>query len=54
MAPVEKRRMMLSMGSTSSIGMGPPGAGVRRSRPRSVPSCSAWSSTARVYSLKIS
>ena len=53
MAPVEKRAMMAEIGSTSSIGMGPPGAGFRRSRPRKVPSFSAWWSTAVVYSLKI-
>ncbi len=54
MAPVEKRAMMAEIGSTSSIGMGPPGAGFSRRRPRSVPSFSAWLSTSAVYSLKIS
>ena len=51
MAPVEKRVRMEAIGSTSSMGMGPPGAGLSRIRPRSVPSFSDWSSTAAVYSL---
>ena len=39
MAPVEKRFMISAAGSTSSIGIGPPGApATRRSRPRSVAS----------------
>ena len=54
MAPVEKRDMIEEIGSTSSIGIGPPAAGLSRSSPRSVPRLSAWSSTAAVYSLKIS
>ncbi len=54
MAPVEKRAMMDEIGSTSSIGIGPPAAGFSRSSPRSVPSFSDWSSTAALYSLKIS
>ena len=53
MAPVEKRVTMSATDSTSSIGTGPPAAGRRRMRPRSVPSLDAWSSTADVYSLKI-
>ncbi len=54
MAPVEKRAMIAEIGSTSSTGIGPPAAGFRRSRPRRVPSLLAWSSTAAVYSLKMS
>ena len=46
--------MMAEIGSTSSSGIGPPGAGFSRSSPRRVPSFSDWSSTAPEYSLKIS
>ena len=52
-APVEKRVRMEETGSTSSRGIGPPAGGFSRSSPRSVPSFSAWSSTAALYSLKI-
>ena len=52
MAPVEKRLMMEEIGSTSSRGTGPPGAGRSLNRPRSVPSRSDCWSTREVYSLK--
>src|SRR6516225_169984 len=53
MAPVENRLTIEETGSTSSIGTGGR-VGRKRKRPRSVASRRDWSSTARVYSLKIS
>ena len=47
MAPVLKRRMMASTGSTSSMGTGL-AAGLRSIRPRSVQRCLAWLSTSAV------
>ena len=52
-APVEKRGRIASTGSTSSSGTGGP-AGFSRNRPRSVARRWLWSSTSRVYSLKMS
>ena len=51
-APVEKRFTIVSTGSTSSIGTGGREP-LKRIRPRSVASREPWSSTSRVYSLKI-
>ena len=54
MAPVEKRRTISLIGSTSSRGTAGRTPVFSSKSPRSVASCRAWSSTLRVYSLKTS
>ena len=49
---MEKRGRMASTGSTSSSGTAGP-AGLKRNSPRSVARRRLWSSTSRVYSLKM-
>ena len=51
MAPVLKRRMIDSTGSTSSMRHGP-GGGSEVHQPAQGASCFDWSSTSAVYSLK--
>jgi hypothetical protein len=52
--PVENRFTISLTGSTSSIGTGGRTPSLNRNSPRSVARRSDWSSTSRVYSLKIS
>ena len=54
MAPVANRLTIDSTGSTSSIGTGLHLSNRNSNRPRSVQSRSFWSSTDRVYFLKMS
>ena len=54
MAPVEKRARMAEAGSTSSSGTGPPDAGLQPHQAAQGGEAVDWSSTACVYSLKIS
>jgi len=54
MAPVENRRTISLIGSTSSSGIGSRTPAAKRNSPRRVISRSAWSSTRAVYCLKMS
>ncbi|MCY1376665.1 hypothetical protein D9M69_641740 [compost metagenome] len=54
MAPVEKRLTMLETGSTSSSGTTARTPVLNLSNPRRVMRFSDWSSTPRVYCLKMS